>query len=78
MEWGDAFFILNKFVSKFNIKKETVLDAYDKGYRNRVGRKEKYYYNSNFDKWLNMSTDEALNDINKTFVNYDGKYILRK
>ena len=78
LEWDNAFFILNKFVSKFNIKKETVLNAYDKGYRNRIGRKERYYYNSNLDKWLYMSTDEALSDINKYFMSYNGKYILRK
>ena len=78
LEWDNAIFMFNKYISKFNIKKKTVLEAYDDGYRYRLGRKERYYYNLNLDKWLEMPTEEVLEDINKYFSMYKGKFVLRK
>ena len=78
VEWNNAFFMVNSFLTKFNIESETVLNSYNKGYRNRIGRKERFSHNFHLDKWLDMPTDEVLKDIRKYFIKYDGKYILRK
>jgi hypothetical protein len=53
-------------------------NAYNIGYRNAANRKELFYYNSDVDEWLDLSTDDCIDSIREHFKKYEGKYTLRR
>lgn len=49
-------------------------EAYQKGYRRRSDRKEKFPWNENMEELLNLTPEEAVKFINTFFNEYQGKY----
>jgi len=50
--------------------------AYDNGYRLQPDRKQKFNYNQDVDKVLNMEPEKVITFFNKLYKEYDGMYEL--
>lgn len=51
-------------------------EAYEKGYRGQLDRKEKFPWNSDMEDLLHLPPVEAMEFVNKYFEKYNGKYTL--
>lgn len=51
-------------------------EAYDRGYRNKRDRKEKFPWNADMEDVLAMSKTDAIIFLNSKFARYEGNYIL--
>jgi len=76
VENNNAFFI-SKEVALENFKDETASAAYIKGYKKNANREEIFPWNADVDHWLELSTEEAIEEINQHFKKYNGKFTLR-
>lgn len=69
-KYGYKIYMLdfNNVVLVPGIQEESISDVYKNGYLNRVGRKEIFYYNDDFDPIYTMSKDDQIDFINKKFI----------
>ncbi|MFM8396099.1 MAG: hypothetical protein ACKOB4_19435, partial [Acidobacteriota bacterium] len=74
VEYNNAFFIRSDKM----MENLSVVEAYNNGYRNRVDRQQLFYYNSNVDYWLELSPEEALEEIRQFFGRYEGLFTIRR
>lgn len=76
IEFNNAMFI-RADLAEGKIKRASVTDAYNDGYRNRSDRKSMFPWNSNVDCALEMNEGDALSYFSQFFEKYKGKFDLR-
>ena len=72
LEYNNAFLIS----PQFGRKGLSAHEAYEKGYRLRADRKQKYPLNVNMEDLLSMNPEDAIRFLKTYFAKYDGKYSL--
>tara|TARA_Y100000389_G_C17456812_1_gene518686 strand:- start:983 stop:1957 length:975 start_codon:yes stop_codon:yes gene_type:complete len=72
--YNNAIFIPNNM--NVNFPNLTLTEFYQRGYINKLDRKEKFSYNRDFDILLEMNSEEAIKFINNIFHDYRGKFQL--
>jgi hypothetical protein len=59
-----------------NFPNFTLSEFYERGYVNKIDRKEKFPYNNKYDILLEMNQKDSINFINNIFKEYRGKFQL--
>jgi hypothetical protein len=57
-------------------QKEEISYIYERGYYNTKDRKQRFYYNENFEEIFSMTIEDQINFINNYFSNYKQNYII--
>lgn len=73
--YNNAIFISNE--TNLDFIEPAVIDAYNDGYKFKEDRLLKFHYNSDVDKALSMSDNEAYEFFKKLFENYEGSFQLK-
>ncbi|OKH55463.1 hypothetical protein NIES2101_03485 [Calothrix sp. HK-06] len=71
LHYNNAF-LIPKEINPHSITPE---EAYRQGYLERLDRKQKFPWNADFESIHNLTSEQALDYINKFFAKYQGKYI---
>ncbi|GJD23728.1 hypothetical protein RIVM261_086840 [Rivularia sp. IAM M-261] len=71
LHYNNAF-LIPKEISPHSITPE---EAYRQGYLERSDRKQKFPWNADFEPIHNLTSEQALDYVNKFFAKYQGKYI---
>jgi len=72
--YNNAIFIPSNM--NINFPNFTLSEFYERGYVNKIDRKEKFPYNNKYDILLEMNQKDSINFINNIFKEYRGKFQL--
>jgi hypothetical protein len=75
LEYNNAFIAPREFCGKHSVSAETV---YAEGYRDRPDRRVKFATNVDLEPVLTMTSEGALEFLNRFYANEEGKYYLAK
>lgn len=76
VEYNNAFFVNAEYCNS-GVQGIAPKEGWEKGFFERSNRRKLFWWNSDFEYWLHLTTLEAMGAIDDHFTPYRGKYELR-